>query len=160
MTINRNPTLDFFNGKQKKVTIDLDNSKSLTEAVALLSEYSNNLDMLAGLVVNELCKAGVEYAKSIVPVDTGELRDSITHEVDDIAKKSGFARGRITAGTDHAMFVEFGTGIRGKGTYPSDMGDSWVYDVFEQNCQGQPAAPFMYDTARYLERNTRKILGV
>jgi len=43
-----------------------------------------------------------QTAKSTVAVDTGELRDSIRHEV------SG-EEARIGAGAEHGIFVEFGT---------------------------------------------------
>lgn len=45
-----------------------------------------------------------EYAKSIVPVRTGELRDSIDILIDE-SKKSGI----LFATADHAPYVELGT---------------------------------------------------
>lgn len=55
-------------------------------------------------------------AKSLVPTDTGQLRSSIHMEVNNIGKNT--VQGRVYTNSDHANYVEFGTGIKGKGTYP------------------------------------------
>lgn len=54
----------------------------------------------------EKAEQAAEAARGIVPVETGTLRDSITPEV---VVENGVARGRVTADTDYAVFVEFGT---------------------------------------------------
>ena len=49
----------------------------------------------------------VELAKQKAPVDTGKLRDSITHEVSE-------GRLTISVGAQYGMFQEFGTASRGE----------------------------------------------
>lgn len=78
----------------------------------------------------------VEEAKAICPVDTGELRDSISGKVEETGKS---AVGTIVAAAPHAGYVEYGTGVRGAnspgvepGPYPYDP--SWP---------GMVARPFM-----------------
>lgn len=97
----------------------------------------------------------LEEAEAIVPVAGGELRESgrtIPATGDDTIT------GRIEFTAGHAAFVEFGTGIRGMGTYPYPLPQAgvpftggWVYDYKHQNWIGMPAQPYLrpaLDTAR------------
>lgn len=60
---------------------------------------------MADQMFEDLGEQGLEIAQRLVPVDTGELHDSLhTEELDD-----GEPGVRIVAGTDHWMFPEFGT---------------------------------------------------
>lgn len=69
----------------------------------------------------EACGSNAEtYAKDECPVDTGNLRNSITYQLD------GDNAVQIGTDVDYAMFVELGTGhysLLGGGTQK----DSWVY---------------------------------
>lgn len=146
------PTQDFLSKKNKVVHISLNDSSSLKEA--LFKDLGREVVSQVASRMETLCQSGEEFAKFMCPVDTGELAESITHEVTVEGNK---IHGVISAGTDHAMFVEFGTGIRGNGTYPGDA-SNWTYDYKDQNWKGQPANPFMFRTAEYLENNASKIL--
>lgn len=53
-------------------------------------------------------QAAERYAKELCPVDTGNLRNSISHEVDDTTVYVG-------TNTEYAPYVEFGTGIYAEG---------------------------------------------
>jgi putative aminopeptidase FrvX len=69
-------------------------------------------------------------------------------------------KGVVSAGTDHAMFQEFGTGIVGAGltgeeTYPGDT-SGWVYDYKGQKWKGHKSNHFMYDAAKKMEEEMRK----
>lgn len=106
--------------------------------------------------VNEGCGAVVEEAQAIVPVDTGELRDSIGTQTVELVGTT--VAGTVAATAGYAGFVEFGTGLHGEGTYPGELPQSgvpftgsWVYDFKRQNWQGHTARPYMrpaLDTAR------------
>jgi len=97
-----------------------------------------------------------EHAKQICPVNTGALQESIgvQEPVDDFNRITG----AVVASAPYASFVEFGTGLRGAGTYPGDLPQegvpitgAWQYDYKRQNWKGQPAQPFMrpaLDSAR------------
>lgn len=78
---------------------------------------------------NEACLRALErcgsqaegYAKDLVPVDTGNLRNSISHKVD-----SGEPAAYIGTNSEYAAYVEFGTGqysTTGGGTPKTH----WVY---------------------------------
>jgi HK97 gp10 family phage protein len=93
--------------------------------------------------VTEACETVVEEAQAIVPVDTGELRESIhTASVELVGST---VQGNVEASAPHAGFVEFGTGARGAaspGAGPYPYTESWP---------GMPAQSYMrpaLDTAR------------
>lgn len=82
---------------------------------------------------------GVSYSKSIVPVDTGNLKNSIDYKVDEKSLS-------VTIGTnvEYAPYVEFGTGEKaesGKGRkggwfYKDESGKLWF-------TRGQKPQPFL-----------------
>ena len=79
------------------------------------------------------------YAKDLAPVDTGNLRNSISHKVDD-----GEPAVYIGSNTSYAPYVELGTGIyaEGGGGRPTP----WVYQDAQGNwhwTRGNPAQPFL-----------------
>lgn len=79
------------------------------------------------------------YAKDLVPVDTGNLRNSISHKVDEAEPAAD-----IGTNSEYAAYVEFGTGQYssiGGGTPKS----KWVYvgDDGEWHI-GKPRKPLPY----------------
>ena len=78
-----------------------------------------------------------EYAKRLAPVDTGNLRNSITHQVDD-----GESTVYIGTNVEYAPYVELGTGRYTEGGRPTP----WTYQDDEGNWHwtaGNPAQPFL-----------------
>ena len=77
------------------------------------------------------------YAKDLVPVDTGRLRNSISHKVDD-----GEPAVYIGSNTSYAPYVELATGIYAEGGRPTP----WVYQDENGNwhwTRGNKAQPFL-----------------
>ena len=77
------------------------------------------------------------YAKDLAPVDTGNLRNSISHKVDD-----GEPAVYIGANVSYAPYVELATGIYAEGGRPTP----WVYQDDEGKwhwTRGNPAQPFL-----------------
>lgn len=77
------------------------------------------------------------YAKRLAPVDTGNLRNSITHKVDP-------AEPAVYIGTDseYGAYVELGTGKY----YPGGRPTPWKYQDSNGNwhwTQGNPAQPYL-----------------
>lgn len=75
------------------------------------------------------------YAKLLCPVDTGRLRNSITHDVRD---------DKVYIGTnvEYAAYVEYGTGVFVAGGRPTP----WRYQDDKGNwhtTSGQPPQPFI-----------------
>lgn len=79
-------------------------------------------------------------AKGLAPVNTGTLRNSIRMNYDSNKKE-----GRVYTNLEYATYVEFGTGIRGNGSYP----DSNKNLTYNQNWKGQVAQPYMYPALQH-----------
>lgn len=141
-----------------------------------LEKYRDSLDDKCNQIVEELMNMGVEYAKSICPVDTGEARESIYGFMDEVDHTA-----TIVAG-GYCIYIEFGTGVKGAGSehpspewiafmnwqhgkggtifttkegrtgwyYPADDG-TWIFT------EGQESDPFMYKTLQYLRRQKLKV---
>ena len=82
---------------------------------------------------------GESYAKDLVPVDTGNLRNSITHKVD-TSEPAAY----IGTNNEYAAYVELGTGeyAEGGGGRPTP----WVYQDDKGNwhhTHGQRAQPYL-----------------
>lgn len=86
----------------------------------------------------ERCGSQAEgYAKDLAPVDTGRLRNSISHKVDEEEEAA-----YIGSDLDYAAYVELGTGQYAEGGRPTP----WVYQDDSGNwhwTQGNPAQPFL-----------------
>lgn len=80
-------------------------------------------------------------AQEYVPIDTGELHDSIealAAEQDRDRAGSGYARtALVVARADHAGYVEFGTGIAGAASAGAGEGP------YNPNWAGMPAQPYL-----------------
>lgn len=141
-----------------------------------LTEYKKSLDDKCNEIVRRLEEMGVERAKALCPVDTGEAKDSIVGYVDE-----GEHIATIIAGS-HCIYIEFGTGVVGKGSphpspewlafmkwaygsggtifttksgktgwyYPADDG-SWKFT------EGMPSRPFMYETVQFLKKQSMRV---
>lgn len=77
------------------------------------------------------------YAKKLCPVDTGNLRNSITHTVSD-GEKAAY----IGTNSKYAVYVECGTGVY----YPGGRQTPWTYQ--DENgdwhlTHGQRAKPYI-----------------
>lgn len=94
------------------------------------------------------------YAKKLCPVDTGNLRNSITHVVDEQEPAA-----IIGTDNEYAAYVELGTGIyaEGGGGRPTP----WVYQDAKGNwhyTRGNKAQPFLKPAAADHAIQYRKIL--
>ena len=157
----------------KKITINALSKSSIENAIKQLRAYQNDLTYKCQLLAEKLAEKGVEIARvQIADIDaifTSELLSSIHAEYKGSTK--GGSVWSVVAGTDHAMFEEFGTGIVGKQSpYPGELPDgvSWEYASgktirqlsdgrygwFYKDDDGQwwftdgmPSRPFMYYTS-------------
>lgn len=86
----------------------------------------------------EICGLTAEgYAKQMCPVNTGNLRNSITHQVD-TEEPAAY----IGSAVEYAPYVELGTGKY----YPGGRPTPWVYEDDKGNwhiTNGQRAQPFL-----------------
>lgn len=102
-------------------------------------------------------------AKLLCPVDIGDLNDSIKVKTE---IEGSNIKGIVYTNSDHAAYVEFGTGKTGEDTpvadkYPGDLSykqDKWLVnipDVGLRYIAGQAAQPYLYPA---LKNNEEKII--
>ena len=154
----------------RKITLDL-STRDINRAIRDLKRYKRELNKKVSLLIKTLTDYGVDVAKAQIRElgawYTGELESSITgyfsHTV---------GVGVIKAGSPYAVFVEFGTGIVGQ-TSPHPDPKDWQYDINKHGedgwiyfnerdgrwhwTKGVESRPFMYNTARELERECMRI---
>lgn len=148
----------------------------------LLNYKENILTQKLQLFVQRLAEVGVEVARAraarLGAEFTGELISSI--HTRDGGAKNGTAIFYIVADSNHALFVEFGTGQIGQEApypYPFPEGVQWDYNsgatirefaprqygwFYPRDgkwyfTQGMPARPFMYETSLELQEKIVQI---
>lgn len=83
------------------------------------------------------------------PIDTGDLRYSIDYEV----KQDGDdVKGSVFTNSDHAAYVEFGTGQKGEETNTNTNVDV----SYRQDWSGMPAQPYLYPALKDNEDDIKK----
>ncbi len=141
--------------------------KEVQEAIKQIEDYKKDLKRKCQLLVQVLTDKGVDIAKVNVRTlgvfYTGELEANISGYY-----SPTLGTGIIYAGAWYAVYVEFGTGIRGsEAPHPLSGKTGWYYDItshgeagwvyYNENdnsyhwTDGMPSRPFMYDTARELD---------
>ena len=119
-----------------------DNSKEVLEAM-----------QQAAVRALEKCGLTAEgYAKKLCPVDTGNLRNSITHTVDEEEPAA-----YIGSNAEYAAYVELGTGKYVSGGRPTP----WAYQDEKGNwhrTHGQKAQPYLKPAVADNANTYRKII--
>ena len=138
--------------------------QSVTKAIRDLDAYKKEFQRKWNALMKRLTEEGAEIARTkVVQLDAvmfGDLVNSIDGVYD---PATGI--GIIRAGAPHAVFVEFGTGVKGQNT-PHPEPDGWKYDVNQHGeegwwywgewdsnwhwTQGMPSRPFMWETSKEL----------
>lgn len=159
---------------KKRYKVDILSQASIQQLKNDLKEYENSLTYKTQILAERLAELGVQIARVKVAeldaVFTGELISSIHSEYK--ASMPSGAVFAIVTDSEHAAFVEFGTGIVGlNNSYPFKFpeGVDWKYAsgetirqladgrygwFYEKDgdwyfTEGMPARPFMYNT--YIE---------
>lgn len=141
----------------------------------LLNYKNNTLQQKVNLLAERLADKGVDIARAnVVKLDavfTSELLNSI--HARKVSSGKSTAIFYVVTDSDHAAFVEFGTGQMGQEMpypYPLPEGVTWDYNtgktIFEVSpgqygwfyerdgqwyfTQGMPSRPFMYETTMEL----------
>lgn len=163
----------------KTIDMTLDKS-SIQNAINEVKRFRDMLTQTLADLAAELAKQGAEIAKmqvtSFDAVDTGDLENSIYGYYDPTSRI-----GYVIAGSAHAFYVEYGTGIVGaQNPHPEPERAAWEYDVNNHGndgwyyypgdgsglfsdksalawTRGMPARPFMYNTLVWLEEATEAI---
>lgn len=100
------------------------------------------LDEFSHAILRALEQCGLTaegYAKLLCPVDTGNLRNSITHSVQ---LDDGGGSAYVGTNSEYGPYVELGTGVH----YPGGRPTPWVYKDAKGNwhlTHGQRAQPYI-----------------
>ena len=116
--------------------------------------------------VEKSCALVEASAKKKAPKGTGALRRSIESKVDN---NGSDIEGLVFTNLEYAPYVEFGTGIKGNGSYPykveglnlSYRDSSWVFtpdggETFYRT-KGQVAQPYMYPALKQNEKYIKQL---
>lgn len=166
----------------KPINIDIMSKRSIDAAIKQLEQYTNSVEYKAKLLAEKLSERGVEIARvQIAELDAifrSELISSLHNAYEGSFK--GGAVYAVIAGSDHAFFVEFGTGVVGKQSpYKGKLPDgvTWEYATGKTIHQladgrigwffpldgewyfteGMPSRPFMYNTANELRKIVKEV---
>ena len=136
----------------------------------LTQRFNKIANMELKQAMNKATKLVHGQAKDLAPVNKngggGFLAGSIHMQVKDLEKE---LQGRVYTNCEYAMYVEFGTGVKGNGTYPykiegltldykpkgwayydEDKGE-WIYT------KGQKAQPYMYPALKTHKKTIKQI---
>lgn len=111
-----------------------------------LEDHSDEvLEALESACQRALEKCGLVaegYAKKLCPVDTGNLRNSITHTV-----SNGEKAAYIGTNSKYAVYIECGTGVHS----PAKISGYWVYVVGSENYKSKnPGKRYTYEKAKQI----------
>ena len=142
-----------------------------TVTIKGIDTLTQRFNKIANLELREAMNKATQLvhgqAKALAPADTGILRNSIHMQVKDTGKS---IEGRVYTNVEYAPYVEFGTGIKGNGTYPYQVeglnlvykNKGWAY--FDEDkgewifTKGQKAQPYMYPALKQNEKTIKQIL--
>lgn len=102
------------------------------------AEVLEALDAAVGRALEKCGFVAEGHAKKLCPVDTGNLRNSITHTVADNGERAAY----VGTNSEYGVYVEYGTGIY----YPGGRQTPWVYQDEKGDwhlTHGQRAKPFI-----------------
>lgn len=147
------------------------NTKDINRAIREVAKFKKQFLEKCNRLVEVLTDEGAEIAKVKVAeldaVYTGELMNSIEGYY-----SPSLQAGIIRAGAYYAVYVEFGTGVVGsQSSHPNPQGwqydvnghgdEGWVYYDDESGkfrwTKGFKSRPFMYNTAKELEKECKRI---
>lgn len=160
----------------KKITVNIFDPKSIDKAIKQLNDYKKEVETKTTELAQRLATLGAEIVRMKIVelgvVDKGDLLSSVGGYFSPLLN-AGF----VMVTSDHAAFVEFGTGIVGntnphsnaeylaKASWKYMVGEKifttkdgkvgWVYPTDDGGyrfTEGMPSRPFMYETALELER--------
>lgn len=137
------------------------NIKGLDKLTKKLHALGGNVEETLFKSMQRQCELVKAEAKILCPVDTGDLRQSISRKT---KRAKGKVIGIVYTNSKYAAYVEFGTGQKGQRTNTNtDVALSYKQDKWRVNIpgvgvrwtDGQPAQPYLYPA---LKNNNARIL--
>lgn len=123
----------------------------------LLTKLENLKNVSVEQAVNEACILVENDAKKRCPVDTGELRMSITHEIEETSENR--TTGAVGTNLEYAPYVEFGTGIFS--SLGNGRQDRWSYKDAKgewHSTIGQQPQPYLHPALDDNREEVKKLI--
>lgn len=123
----------------------------------LLTKLENLKTVSVEQAVNEACILVENDAKKRCPVDTGELRMSITHEIEETSENR--TTGAVGTNLEYAPYVEFGTGIFS--SLGNGRQDRWSYKDAKGEWHttiGQQPQPYLHPALDDNREEVKKLI--
>lgn len=123
----------------------------------LLTKLENLKTVSVEQAVNEACILVENDAKKRCPVDTGELRMSITHEIEETSENR--TTGAVGTNLEYAPYVEFGTGIFS--SLGNGRQDKWSYKDAKGEWHttiGQQPQPYLHPALDDNREEVKKLI--
>lgn len=108
---------------------------SVKAARVKVDSYADSLEAKCDEFARRLAELGVDVVKATVRKDTGDLESGIGTE------KLGDGDYLVVSVGEYAIFVEFGTGVVGQGTYPGELPEGYGYDERRTPAAHDPIDP-------------------
>ena len=115
---------------------------SIANAIKQLDTYTQTFDKKVSQFLERLAELGVEVATATVHKDTGYLSSMIHFE-----RKNKHTYMVVSDG-EYALFVEFGTGVVGEGTYKGELPSWYTYNAMltpQAHDKQDPTKWYYYD---------------
>lgn len=146
-----------------EIYVDL-STTGINKALKEIERRKKEIQQMIQSLIEKMVDYGIEIAQATV-IDMGAyFSGELARSIDGYYSPSLNA-GFVRATADYACYVEFGTGVKGKGSpHPAPQG--WKYDVNNHGEQGwfyfkdgawhwtrgMQSRPFMYETLKELEQ--------
>lgn len=131
-------------------------ASSIDAAIRELESYRSSFEGRLDELCRRLAQLGMEVAVRNIPVYTGDLKSSVRVE------HKGPRSWAVVSDSDHAAFVEFGTGVVGEGTYKGELPEEWGYDerrTPSAHSKADPTVWYYFDPVAGEVRHTRGQAG-
>ena len=128
----------------------MSNTKGIAELITKLNSLGVNVTDVLEKSIAKNVKLVQAEAKTLCPVDLGDLRNSISTKVE---KSSTGVKGVIFTNSDHAAYQEFGTGQRGSESPSPPKSDADL--SYREDWTGIKAQPFLYPALKNNEYKVR-----
>ena len=165
------------------ININLNKKGGLENGIKELEAYKKRVKEKTSLLVQKLTDYGAEIVRIKIVNMGAYYSGALLSGVDGYYSPTLIA-GFVKVASDHVAFVEFGTGVKGQGTYKNaeylskaswgyvtggDKGKifttkdgrvGWYFPMDDGTwrfTEGMPSRPFMYETALELQRDFQKI---
>ena len=146
-----------------RVAVKLSGSE-LRALAKKIKDKDAEINKIAAKVVEMVLEDGLKFLKTQIPVDTGDLLNSAN-----VRYSPGSLKGQLRVDSNHAIYVEYGTGIVGRNKGHPEADGSW-YDknnhgekgwvYFDPGygfvrTQGQVGQQFFYRTKLYMKERMK-----